>query len=75
VILPIAFAAVQMFDAISALERGINGQSPDQRLAVRRRDVAPLVNELIAWMKQERAKLLRKHPARTAYRSVLVQAA
>ena len=56
---PIAFAAVQKFDAIFALERGINGQSPDQRLAVRRRDVAPLVNELIAWMKQERAKLSR----------------
>jgi transposase len=59
VISPIAFAAVQKFDAIFALERGINGQSPGQRLAVRRRDVAPLVNELIAWMKQERAKLSR----------------
>jgi hypothetical protein len=57
VISPIAFAAVQKFDAIFALERGINGLSPDERLAARRRDIAPLVNELIAWMKQERAKL------------------
>lgn len=57
VISPIAFAAVQKFDAIFALERGINGLSPEQRLAVRRRDIAPLVNEFIAWMKQERAKL------------------
>src|SRR5713101_1810448 len=56
---PIAFAAVQKFDAIFALERAINGLSPDQRLAMRRRDIAPLVNEFIAWMKQERAKLSR----------------
>ena len=57
VISPIAFAAVQKFDAIFALERGINGLPPDQRLAARNRDVAPLVKDLIAWMKQERAKL------------------
>ena len=57
VISPIAFAAVQKFDAIFALERGINGSPPDQRLAARNRDVAPLVKDLIAWMKQERAKL------------------
>ena len=57
VISPIAFAAVQKFDAIFALERGINGLSPDQRLAARRREVAPLVKDLMAWMKQERAKL------------------
>jgi len=43
VISPIALAAVQKFDAIFALERGINGLSPDQRLAMRRRDIAPLV--------------------------------
>src|ERR1700682_4246667 len=61
VISPIAFAAVQKFDAIFALERSINGLSPDQRLAVRRRDVTPLVNDLIAWMKQQRAKLSRNH--------------
>jgi transposase len=59
VISPIAFAAVQKFDAIFALERGINGLSPTERLAARRRDVAPLVDELIAWMTRERAKLSR----------------
>ena len=57
VISPIAFAAVQKFDAIFALEREITGRSPDERLAMRRSDVAPLVNELIEWMKRERAKL------------------
>ena len=57
VISPLAFAAVQKFDAIFALERGIHGLSPNQRVAARRKDVAPLVDDLMAWMKQERAKL------------------
>jgi transposase len=67
VISPIAFAAVRKFDAIFALERGINGLSPDQRLAVRRRDVAPLVDELMAWMKQQRAKLSRNNDVAKAF--------
>jgi transposase len=57
VISPIAFAAVQKFDAVFAAERSINGLSPAERVAVRRNDVAPLVSELIEWMKQERTKL------------------
>ncbi|HEX4238556.1 MAG TPA: IS66 family transposase [Xanthobacteraceae bacterium] len=56
---PIAFEAVRKFDAIFALERSINGLSPAQRLAVRRQDIAPLVNDLIEWMRRERAKLSR----------------
>jgi len=55
---PIAFEAVQKFDAIFALERSINGCcSSAARVAARRRDIAPLVNELIEWMKRERGKL------------------
>src|SRR5580692_8303301 len=56
---PIAFQAVQKFDAIFMLERSINGLSPEARVAARRRDIAPLVNDLIEWMKRERAKLSR----------------
>ena len=56
---PIAFQAVQKFDAIFMLERSINGLSPEQRVVARRRDIAPLVNDLIEWMKRERAKLSR----------------
>jgi transposase len=41
------------------LERWLNGRSPNERLAGRRRDVAPLVADLIAWMTRERAKLSR----------------
>jgi transposase len=56
---PIAFEAVQKFDAIFMLERSINGLSPEARVAARRKDIAPLVNDLIDWMKQERSKLSR----------------
>jgi transposase len=56
---PIAFEAVRRIDAIFMLERSINGLSPEQRVATRRRDIAPLVNDLIEWMKRERAKLSR----------------
>ena len=59
VISPIAFAAVQKFDAVFALERSINGLPTNERLAVRRKDIAPLVDDLIEWMKRERAKLSR----------------
>jgi transposase len=56
---PIAFEAVQKFDAIFMLERSINGLSPEARVAARRKDLAPRVNDLIEWMKRERAKLSR----------------
>ena len=59
VISPIAFEAVQKIDAVFTLEREINGLSPAERVAARRNDVAPLVNDLIAWLKRERAKLSR----------------
>ncbi|SEE20678.1 Transposase [Rhizobiales bacterium GAS191] len=59
VISPIAFEAVRKMDAIFMMERSINGSSPDARVAVRRRDIAPLVDDLIDWMKRERAKLSR----------------
>jgi transposase len=58
---PIAFEAVRRFDAIFALERSINGSSPEARVAARRRDIAPLVDDLIEWMKRERARLSRHH--------------
>jgi len=56
---PIAFEAVQKCDAIFALERSINGLLPEGRVAARRKDIAPLVNDLIDWMKRERSKLSR----------------
>jgi transposase len=56
---PIAFEAVQKIDAIFMLERSINGLTPRERLTARRSDIAPLVDDFINWMRQERAKLSR----------------
>jgi transposase len=59
VVSPLALQAVQRIDAIFAHERAINGQSAEQRLAYRREQIAPLVTDLEAWMRAERAKLSR----------------
>jgi transposase len=56
---PLALEAVRKIDAIFMAERSIDGLPPDQRLAGRRTDIAPLVYDLIAWMTRERAKLSR----------------
>jgi hypothetical protein len=64
---PIAFEAVQKFDAIFALERAINARPLDQRVAARRNDIAPLVNDLIEWMKRERSKLSRHNEVAKAF--------
>ena len=58
VIAPPAFAAVQRIDAIFDIEREINGRSVEERLAVRRARVAPLVSELETWKRTERAAVL-----------------
>ncbi len=68
---PIAFEAVQKFDAIFALERLINGCSPEARVAARRKDIAPLVNDLIEWMKRERGKLSRHNEVAKAMNYML----
>lgn len=71
---PIAFEAVQRFDAIFALERSINGWLPEARAAARRRDTAPLVHDLIEWMKRERAKLSRHNEVAKAMAYMLKRA-
>jgi transposase len=56
---PLALEAVRRIDAIFAREREINGHPATDRLAYRREHTAPLVGEIEAWMKGERAKLSR----------------
>jgi transposase len=56
---PIAFEAVRRIDLLFDIERDINGLAAEQRLAVRTERSAPLVAELEAWMRGERAKLSR----------------
>jgi transposase len=48
---------VRRIDELFAIERAINGNAPEQRLAVRREKSAPLVTDLEIWMRQQRALL------------------
>jgi len=56
---PLAIETVRRIDAIFDIERTINGLPPEQRLAVRRQSVVPLVTELEIWMRAARAKMSR----------------
>src|SRR5262249_49210610 len=56
---PLALEAVRRIDPIFALEREANGLSPEQRLAHRMQQVAPLVADLETWMRAERRRLSR----------------
>ena len=56
---PMAHEAVRRIDLIFDAERQINGLAADKRLELRRVHVAPLVTELEAWMRAERARLSR----------------
>ena len=60
--MPIAIEAVVRIDALFAIEREINGQSPSQRLAVRRSRSKPLVESFESWLRAERKKLSSKGP-------------
>jgi hypothetical protein len=46
-------------DAIFAIEYDINGATAEQRLAVRQEPVKPLVDEIEAWTRTERARVSR----------------
>jgi transposase len=59
VISPLALEAVRRIDALFEIERAINGRSPEQRKAIHQELSAPLAADLEAWMREQRAKLLR----------------
>ena len=56
---PLALEAVKRIDALFDIEREINGETAERRLAVRRERSVPLVAELEDWMRTERAALSR----------------
>ena len=56
---PVALEAVKRIDALFDIERELNGESAERRLAVRRERSAPLVAELKTWMRTERTRLSR----------------
>jgi len=57
---PIAIAAVRRIDELFAIERTINGKTPDQRLAVRREQSKPLVASLESWLREQCALVSSK---------------
>jgi len=57
---PIAIEAVEKIDTLFAIEREINGLSPQQRAAVRNERSRPLVEGLHAFLRERRAKLSGK---------------
>lgn len=58
---PIAIEVVRRIDALFMIERSINGQSPEERIAVRRAESRPLVDDLKVYMREQAAKLSRGH--------------
>jgi hypothetical protein len=63
---PLALDAVKRIDALFDIEREINGLGADERLAVRWERSVPLVADLEAWMREQRARLSRHAPVAKA---------
>jgi transposase len=66
IISPLAFEAVKRIDELFDIEREINGKTAQERLAVRAERSAPLLTNLEAWMREERARLSRHTPVAKA---------
>lgn len=64
---PMALEAVKRIDVLFDIERAINGRSAEERLKIRKEKSAPLMTELEAWMREERAKLSKHAPVAKAF--------
>ena len=58
---PIAAEAVKRIDVLFAIEREINGLALQERVRVRQERSRPLVVELEAWLREQRAKLSKNN--------------
>jgi transposase len=54
---PIAIEAVERIDVLFAIEREINGMTPQERVRVRNERSWPLVIELESWLREQRTKV------------------
>ena len=54
---PIAAAAVERIDAVFAIEREINGATPQERVHIRHERSQPLIIELHTWLREQRARI------------------
>lgn len=57
---PVAIEAVRRIDELFAIEREINGKMPSERRAARQERTKPLMDELEAWLREQRSKLSSK---------------
>jgi transposase len=64
---PMALEAVKRIDVLFDIERTINGRPAEERLRIRKEKSAPLMTELEAWMREERAKLSKHAPVAKAF--------
>ena len=72
---PIAIEVVRRIDALFEIERSINGKSPEERLAARRAQSRPLVDDLHAFMSAQLARLARGHDLFKAINYILKRGA
>jgi transposase len=63
---PIAIEAVRRIDELFAVEREINGKTPEERRAVRQARSKPLLDALFEWLGVERKTLSSKAPVAKA---------
>ena len=63
---PLVLEAVKRIDVLFDIERGINGESAEHRLAVRKELSAPVLADLKDWMQAERRKLSHHSPVAKA---------
>jgi transposase len=56
---PIAIEAIERIDALFAIEREINGMTPQERLRVRNERSRSLVIQLESWLREQRARVSR----------------
>jgi transposase len=57
---PIAIEAVERIDALFAIEREINGMTPQERVRVRNERSRPLVIEFETWLREQRARVSKQ---------------
>jgi len=57
---PIAIEAVNRMDALFAIEREINGSTPQERLRVRHERSRPLVIDLESWLRAQRSRVSKR---------------
>ncbi|ATU74463.1 IS66 family transposase [Komagataeibacter xylinus] len=68
---PLAIEAVRRIDAIFDAERAINGSSAAHRLEIRKESIAPLVEELLDWMRDTCRRMSSKNPIAQAMNYIL----